>query len=275
MSDVGTRSLDEWSYISPTTPQPNIARIYDYLLGGKDNFGPDREVGDRIKKALPEVRIGVEQQRALLRRVVRHLVADVGLTRLVDIGSGLPTACNVHEVAQAINPKVRVAYVDIEPSVLAHARALLADNDETVVVEGDLRRPGTILDHPELTAHIDMGRPVGLLLCGILHHILDEEDPRGIMRQLCDRLAPGSHVFIHHLVTDGDPSVAQAQEAMRQGMGRGNFRSVEEVAELFCGLELVEPGLVHVPEWRPDPDTPSIADHAVLRLAVGGVARKP
>jgi S-adenosyl methyltransferase len=254
---------------------PNIARVYDYLLGGKDNYAADREVGDRIRTALPDVHLGVQQQRAVLQRVVAFLVREAGLRQLVDIGSGLPTARNVHEVAREVDPATRTVYVDNEPIVLAHARALLADNPETIVIDGDLREPEAILGHPRLRAHLDLGRPVGLLLCGILHHLLDEEDPPGIMRRLCAPLASGSHVFVHHLVTDGDPAVAEAQEALRRSLGRGQFRTVDQVAELFAGLELVPPGLVPVPAWRPAEDTPRVTANPVLRLAVAGVARKP
>jgi hypothetical protein len=259
-------------------PQPNIARIYDYLLGGKDNYGPDREVGSRIEQAMPAVHLGVRQQRAVLRRVVRHLVGEVGLRQLIDIGSGLPTADNVHQIAQQIEPASRVVYVDNDPVVLSHARALLADRRETVVAVGDLRDPAAILAEPVLREHIDFDQPVGLLLCGILHYVLDEEQPALIVKQLVEALPSGSYVFIHHLITPEDSSDAgtvAAEAALRQGVGRGQFRSRAEVAAFLDGLELVEPGVVTVTEWRPDGDTPSAVDNPVLRLAVVGVARKP
>jgi hypothetical protein len=255
--------------------KPNIARLYDYLLGGKDNFAADRALGDQIKQALPEIYIGVQAQRAVLRRAVRHLVAEAGIRQLVDVGSGLPTAGNVHEVAQAIDPEVRVAYVDNDPIVLSHARALLASNDATVAVEGDLHRPESIIEHPTVRSFIDFGAPVGLLLCGILHHMGDDEDPWAIVARLVDAVPAGSYLFVHHLLETGDPDAAQAQAALRQGLGRGQFRPLAEVERLFTGLDLVEPGVVHVPDWRPDPDTPSMATHPVLRLAAAGVARKP
>jgi hypothetical protein len=255
--------------------RPNIARVYDYLLGGKDNFDADRELGDKIKKALPRVRLGVEQQRAVLRRVVRHLVGEAGIRQIIDIGSGLPTAGNVHETANEVAPGTRVVYVDNDPVVLAHARALMAKNKTTVAIGGDLRRPAEVLDDPELKQLIDLDQPVGLLLCGILHYILDDEDPAGITAAYRAALPSGSYVFIHHLVTDGDPSVATAQAELQQGIGRGQFRSTEQVESFFEGLELVEPGVVTVAEWRPDPDTPSVADNPVLRLAVAGLGRKP
>jgi O-methyltransferase involved in polyketide biosynthesis len=259
-------------------PQPNIARIYDYLLGGKDNYASDREVGDRIQQALPAVHLGVQQQRAVLRRAVRYLVGEAGLRQLVDIGSGLPTADNVHQIAQRLEPSTQVVYVDNDPVVLAHARALLADSKGTVVAVGDLRVPSAILAEPTLRAHIDFEQPVGLLLCGILHYVLDDEEPLRIVRQLIDALPSGSYVFIHHLISpddSADASTVAAEAALRQGVGRGQFRTLPEVAAFLEGLELVEPGVVTVTEWRPDEETLSLVGNPVLRLAAVGVARKP
>ncbi|WP_198035299.1 SAM-dependent methyltransferase [Streptacidiphilus rugosus] len=259
------------------SPPPNIARVYDYLLGGKDNYEADRTLGERIAIALPQVHLGVQQQRAVLRRVVDHLVREAGLRQLIDIGSGLPTAENVHQVAQRIAPDTQVVYVDNDPSVLAHARALLADDKRTVVTDGDLRHPAELLADPALRAHIDFDRPVGLLLCGILHYVLDDEDPYGIVRALVEALPSGSYVFVHHLTTAGpevDADTAEAEAALRQGVGRGQFRTHEQVAAFLDSLDLLEPGVVTVPEWRPDADTPSPDDHPVLRLAAVGVGRK-
>jgi len=255
--------------------RPNIARVYDYLLGGKDNFEADRELGDKMKIALPQVRLGVEQQRAVLRRAVRHLVGEAGIRQIIDIGSGLPTAGNVHEVADEVSPGTRVVYVDNDPVVLAHARALMANNKTTIAIGGDVRQPAEILSDPELTGLIDLDKPVGLLLCGILHHILDDEEPAGITAAYRAALPSGSYVFIHHLVANGDPSVAPAQAELQQGTGRGQFRPIEQIEQFFEGLELVSPGVVSVAEWRPEPDTPSAVDNPVLRLAVAGLGRKP
>jgi SAM-dependent methyltransferase len=255
--------------------RPNIARVYDYLLGGKDNFEADRELGDKIKEAMPGVRLGVEQQRAVLRRVVRHLVGEAGIRQIVDIGSGLPTAGNVHETAREVDPATRVVYVDHDPVVLAHARALMADNKTTIAIGGDARHPADILDNPELRSLVDLDRPVGLLLCGILHHILDDEDPHGIVAAYRAALPTGSYVFIHHLAAVDDPAVAAAQAELQRGTGRGQFRTQEQIAEFFKGLDMVDPGLVPVTEWRPDPDTPGVDTNPVLRLAVAGLGRKP
>ena len=262
-----------WSVTVADVNRPAMARVYDYLLGGKDNFAADRVVGDRIKQALPEIRIGVEAQRAVLRRAVRFLTAEAGIRQFVDIGAGLPTSGNVHEVAQAIHPESRVVYVDHDPIVLAHARALLTRDDRTMVIDGDLLRPAEIFADPALSSHLDLSQPVGLLLCGILHHVTDDEDPARLVARLCEALPSGSYVFIHHLAEGDDPNGVRAEAALQDGLGRGRFRSVAEIRRIFGGLELVEPGLVRVPEWRPDLGGPSGEDHPVLRLAVAGLGR--
>jgi hypothetical protein len=265
----------EFSAYGVDPSRPNVARVYDYLLGGKDNFAADRVLGDQIIASLPTVQTGVVAQRAVLRRVVRFLVAEAGIDQLIDIGSGLPTADNVHEIAQRVDPLTRVVYVDNDPVVLAHARALLCDDLTTIAVDADLRRPESILGHPGVARHLDWDRPVGLLLCGIMHHVLDEEQPGQLTEALCRALPPGSYVFIHHLLDSEDPASAGLQAEMRKGLGRSQFRTWDQIRSLFCGLELIEPGLVVVPDWRPDAGTPSAQDNPVLRLAAVGVARKP
>jgi len=254
---------------------PHISRVYDYLLGGKDNYAVDRAVAERIIATEPTIQIGVSAQRAVLGRVVRFLVAEAGLRQLIDIGSGLPTAENVHQIAQRIAPECRVVYVDNDPVVLSHARALLADDVATVVVAGDLREPKALLDNPEIHAHLNCGQPIGLLLCGILHHILDSENPRGLTESLIAALPSHSYVFIHHLLDSGDPATAKVQEVMQAGMARGQFRTREQILAMFGDLEFVPPGLVIVPEWRPDLGTPRAEHHPVLAMACVGVARKP
>jgi len=255
--------------------QPHISRIYDYLLGGKDNYAVDRAVGDRIIATVPTIQMGVRAQRALLGRVVRCLVGEAGLRQLIDIGSGLPTADNVHQIAQRVAPDCKVAYVDNDPVVLTHARALLADDVATIVVAGDVREPKAIMDNPAIRSHFDWDQPIGLLLCGILHYILDSERPSELTESLCAALPSGSYVFIHHLLDSGDPVVAELQEAMRSGMETISFRTKDQIMSFFGGLGLVPPGLVLVPEWRPEADTLTADAHPVLKLACAGVARKP
>ncbi len=269
MADHESRSGD----FDPS--RPSIARVYDYWLGGKDNYAADRILGDQIVESLPTLQVGIRAQRALLGRVVRYLVAEAGIRQLIDIGSGLPTAENVHQIAQGIDPAVRVVYVDNDPVVLAHARALLASSQATAVIEGDLRQPSGILEHPVVRDHLDWQQPIGLLLCGILHHIRDDERPARLLETLYRALPSGSYVFIHHLLDSGDPAIAGVQGALQEGLGRGQFRSWAQVADLFSGLQMVPPGLTLVPDWRPDDHEPTAADYPVLRLACAGVARKP
>jgi len=255
--------------------RPHAARVYDYLLGGKNNFAADREVGDRIIASLPEVQVGVQAQRAVLGRVVRYLVGEAGVTQLLDIGSGLPTSDNVHEIAQRTAPGTRVVYVDNDPVVLAHARAILSDETSVFAERGDLLDPASIMSNPAIRGHLDWDKPVGLLLCGIVHYLLDEENPGRLVAELVDALPSGSYVFIHHLLDTGDPAAATLQEQMLKGLGRVRFRTLGQVRALFGDLRLVEPGLVPIPEWRPDPGTPIRADYGViLSMACAGVARK-
>ena len=253
--------------------RPHVARVYDYLLGGKDNFAADRTVGDRMLASIPAVQLGVRAQRDVLGRVVRYLVGDVGLRQLLDIGSGLPTADNVHEIAQRIDPATRVVYLDNDPIVLSHAEALLADDGSAFVVEGDLRDPAGILSHPDVRRHLDWEQPIGLLMCGILHYVLDEEHPGDVVATLYRALPPGSYVFIHHLLATEDPAAAVLQEQMRTGDRAGPVPDHGSGQGFVRGLELVEPGLVLVPDWRPEP--PAVRDHPVLEMACVGVGRKP
>jgi hypothetical protein len=252
--------------------RPHVARVYDYLLGGKDNFAADRAIGDKMLVSVPAVQLGVRAQRDVLGRVVRYLVGEVGLRQLLDIGSGLPTADNVHEIAQRIDPATRVVYLDNDPIVLSHAEALLADDKATFVVDGDLRDPAGIVANPDVRKYLDWEQPIGLLMCGVLHYVLDDEQPAEVVATLYDALPSGSYVFIHHLLSTEDPAAAVLQEQMRSGLGRAQFRTLDEVRLLFDGLELVEPGLVPVPDWRPQP--PTIRDHPVLEMACAGVGRK-
>jgi hypothetical protein len=261
--------------VSIDASRPNIARVYDYLLGGKNNFAADRAVGDQIIKSLPASQVGVRAQRQVLARVVRFLVGEAGITQLLDVGSGLPTADNVHQIAQRVSPATRVVYLDNDPVVLTHAHALLADDRQTFAAAGDLADPASIVENPEVREYLDWDQPIGLLLCGILHYMLDSNQPVQLMAALVDALPAGSYVFIHHLLHTSDPASASLEAAIQRGLGQAQFRTRQEILDLFVGLDLVEPGLVLVPQWRPDPDTPSAESHRVLTLACAGVARKP
>jgi len=225
------------------------ARIYDYLLGGKDNYAVDREAAERALVAAPMLRTVAWENRKFLGRVVHFLVAEAGIRQFIDIGTGLPAQGNVHEVAQAVGPSTRVVYVDNDPIVLVHANALLAKDDSTTVIQADVRRPEQILNHPELRKLIDFDEPVAVLLIAVLHFVTPEENPSGIVSYLRDAVIPGSYLAISHITADEHPeAVAHAIQAL----GKGTPRSRLEIERLFAGFDLVEPGLVYVQEWRPE-----------------------
>jgi hypothetical protein len=237
--------------IGPDPGRPNIARIYDSWLGGKDNFAADREIATRVSEVQPLVVAGVRANRAFLRRAVAYL-AEQGIAQFLDLGSGLPTGDNVHQVAGRVNPDVRTVYVDDDPIVLVHARALLVDSPRTIVVEGDVRNPDKILADPDVRAHLDFTEPVAVVMCAILHFI--EQDPAGIVRAFADALVPGSALVVSHVVDDGDGSVSAATRkgAAVYSETTAPFvpRSREQVRTWFDGFTLVPPGLVDADLWR-------------------------
>ncbi|MGW2700520.1 SAM-dependent methyltransferase [Streptomyces sp. NPDC001340] len=252
------------------TSRPHPARIYDYLLGGKDNYEVDRRAGDELAAAAPEVRIGLQANRAFLRRAVRYVVSS-GVRQILDIGTGLPTSPNVHEIAHEVAPDVRVACVDNDPIVAAHANALLSSSGATSVVLADVRDPQAIVNHPEVRRAIDFGRPVALLLVAVLHFLTDAEKPAQTVAALRDALPAGSFLVLSHATGDfADRSAAQA--VYNKATATLNLRSRAEVEGFFDGFELVEPGLTQVPFWRPDtPPPPRSAEIGFY----GGVACKP
>jgi hypothetical protein len=253
---------------------PSTARIYDYLLGGKDNYPADRAAAAEIAKVLPNVRTAFQWNRAFLGRAVRYLATQQGIRQFIDIGAGLPTVSNVHEVAQEAAPGARVVYVDNDPVVLAHGRHLLHGVGGTTILEHDLRRPEDILADPDLRALIDFEKPVAILLVAILHFIPDSDDPAAVIRKLMEPFPPGSYLVVSHGTADAVPGVNDAAAVYRQSTSSAHARSREHVERLINGLDLVEPGIVWLPEWRPDPGTeppPNPADSYVYAL----VARKP
>jgi SAM-dependent methyltransferase len=257
------------------TSVPQSARVYDYLLGGKDNFPADRALGDKIIELVPTIRTQVRAQRAFLRRTVHYLTAEAGIRQFLDIGTGIPTAGNVHDVAQAIAPESRVVYVDNDPVVLAHSRALLQRSPEgqLAFILADLRDPEAILADPILARTLDLTRPVGLVLIGITHHLRDNDDPRRIVATLVDALAPGSYLVLSQVTLDFDPETMRTVAAVvEQDAVPYVVRSYADTEPFFAGLELVEPGLVPIAAWRPDPG-PRQDPRSVS--AYGGVARKP
>ena len=257
------------------TSIPQSARVYDYWLGGKDHFPADRALGDAIAEALPTIRTQVRAQRAFLRRAVRYLADDAGIRQYLDIGTGIPSAGNVHEVAQEIAPASRVLYVDNDPIVLAHARALITSSDQGQVafIQADLRQPETILGDPALARTLDLAQPVGLVLVGVLHHLRDDDDPRRVVATLVGALAPGSYLVLSQSTPDFDPGAMAALAAASEQGGIANApRSLADTEPFFAGLELVEPGLVPMAAWRPDPGAEQDPRSV---YAYGGVARKP
>lgn len=254
--------------------KPSIARVYDYVLGGRDNFEIDRKAAEGFVSKLPEAPLIARDNRNFIRRGVRYLVAEAGITHIIDIGSGLPTAGNVHEIAHEVDPAVRVVYVDNDPVVLAHGRALLADNDTTTVITADLRDPDSIFGDPTVAEFVDLPQPFAVLTAGILHHLSDEEDPAGIVEAIKQRLTPGSYLLITNFVDSGEPRAKQLEEGfLRGGLGTGRFRTMAEMTPYFDGLELVEPGFVMANDWRPDLHTP--VGSPVHDLYAGGIGRKP
>lgn len=261
----------DWAALGIDPEVPSIARVYDAFLGGTDNFPSDRRVVEGIAAAVPEMRTVATLNRAVLGRGVRFLVQR-GVEQFLDLGSGLPTAENTHEVARAVNPGVRVVYVDKDPLVAAHSGALIGD-DLTAMVTADLRSPGTVMAAPAVRRLIDFDSPVAVLLVGILHHLHDEEDPRGVVEAYLSAVPSGSYLFISHFCDSG-PEARQAEQKFLSLLGTGRFRTETEIATFFNGLELVEPGLVPTPLWHPD--GPVAASLRVGdRLIWAGIARKP
>jgi hypothetical protein len=259
------------------TSRPHPARVYDYLIGGKNNFAADRETAAKVLLKSPHARIAPRENRAFLGRAVRFLAADVGLRQFLDIGSGLPVTGNVHEVAQSVEPSCRIVYTDNDPLVLVHARTLLASAPEgrTAYLPGDIRDPGAILAAPATRDLLDFSQPVGLLLLGILHLLADADKPADIVATLVGALPSGSYVVASHLTTEHDRErTAAGQAVMRDaGMTMQKRDSGVFAGLAFNGLDLVPPGVVLVSEWRPEGGLPRPAPSEVN--IYGGVARKP
>jgi hypothetical protein len=251
---------------------PNIARVYDYWLGGKDNFEADRKVGDLILQSDPGVAFSVRANRAFHTRAVRYLVEEAGIRQFLDIGTGIPAADNTHEVAQAIAPDSRIVYVDNDPVVLNHAKALLTSTPEgaCAYLDADLRDPGSIL--AEAADTLDFSQPVAVMLIAILHWLPDEADPARIVTELVDAVPAGSYLALSHMAKDVNARVrADTGARVSQFMKPPTFRDREVISRYFDGLDLVDPGVVLVSEWRPDSDLEASSPAYLW----GGVASKP
>lgn len=258
------------------TRTPSVARVYDFMLGGTDNYEVDRQACEGLENMMPGSYAMTRNNRRYLERVVHYLAAECGIRQFIDNGSGLPTQNNVHQVARKAASGIKVVYVDVDPVVLAHGRvkSLVAEDESTAFIEADACDVGHILSHPDTQRLINFEEPVGALYVSFLHCIPDDRDPGGVVRQIVDRLAPGSYLAISHLTSD-DAQVRDRVTALGLnafGGHWGRVRTREEVAGFFEGLELVPPGLVKVNQWHPDgreePDSPDWFEY-------GGVARKP
>ena len=249
------------------------ARMYDYFLGGKDNFPVDREAAELALKSVPEARVGARANRAFLGRAVRHLV-EAGFTQFLDLGTGIPGPGNTGEVARAVNPETRIVYVDNDPSVAAHSRALLAGADPalTAVVLADIRDPRSILDDETVRTVLDFEKPIAVLMVAVLHFIKDDEDPAGIVKAFLDAVPAGSRLAVTHITNDFEPErVTRGARAYDRATAPIVLRSYAEISELLDGLDLVEPGLVHGPAWRPDGPIPPDSDQV---WGYGGIGVK-
>jgi S-adenosyl methyltransferase len=271
-----------YSMISSVDPSvPNAARIYDYLLGGKDNFAADRAAAEQLLRVAPDAATTVRENRRFLQRAVRYLAEEGGIRQFLDIGTGMPTQGNVHEIAQSVSPDARVCYVDYDPVVVNHALALLATNENVAAIHGDFLRPLDIFGNPELRKFIDFNEPVAILLVAILHFIDDSKSPYQLVDQFKSAMSSDSYLVISHVTDDSIPDDVSrdAQQLYKNSSAPITPRSLDEVIRFFDGLDLVEPGVVDASEWRPDlpsgelPLVPgSSPSHT---LGYGGVGRKP
>lgn len=253
---------------------PNVARMWDYYLGGKDNYSADREAAERALEAVPQLRLAAQAHRAFLTRVVTYL-AEAGIDQFIDVGSGLPTQGNVHEIAQSARPGAHVVYVDYDPVVCAHGRALMADSDTVGVVQADARRPAEIVDNPEVRSLIDFDRPVAVLLVAIMHFVTDEENPRGIIERFRDAIVPGSFLALTHgtadSMADRPPQATRSLvETYSTSTASLTSRTKDEVLALFDGFDLVDPGLTWLVSWGADQPV----ENPERSLTYAGVGRK-
>ncbi|MET7878249.1 SAM-dependent methyltransferase [Micromonospora profundi] len=262
----------DWAPDTIDIERPSVARMYDYYLGGSHNFAADRAAAQAMVAAVPEAPLMAQANRAFLRRAVSYL-AEAGVRQFLDIGSGIPTVGNVHEIAQRIDPLSRVVYVDVDPVAVAHSREILAGNDLAVVVQEDLRHPERILDHPDVRRLLDLSQPVAVMVVAVLHFIPDTDRPAELLRTLRDALAPGSYLVLSQASDDGrsDDERAEAERVYQRTDNPLSVRSRAELTALFDGFELVDPGVVWVPQWRPD--TPESAEDAERAVFMGGVGR--
>jgi hypothetical protein len=279
MTQGGESQADAAPSARIDTTTPSVARCYDAMLGGKDNYAVDREVVAEVLRRAPSMYTVTRDNRNWLVRVVRYLADTVGIEQFLDLGSGLPTAENTHQVVQRINRDAKVVYVDNDPMVLVHGRALLEDSERVHFVGADLTRPDELLADPTIAKYLNFDEPIALLQLATLHHVADAENPRAIMRRYVDALCPGSYVALSHFHNPGgDGELSRLADDLQQlaleNVGSGRFRGLDEITRLFDGLELLDPGLVVVRDWWPEGPQPTPLEPA-QHLLLGGLARKP
>lgn len=277
VGDVSWRSgvsRPSWAPDEIDLERPSAARVYDYYLGGSHNFAADREMAQRAMAMWPELPQIMQANRAFLRRAVRFLVAN-GVRQFIDVGSGIPTVGNVHEVAQDTDPTAHVVYVDIDPVAVTHSRHILAGNERTAVVQADLRAPRDVLGHPEVERLIDFTTPVALLLVAVLHFVPDDDHPGEVVAAYRDALPSGSYLVVSHASHEGRPEQASThQELYDRTPTPMTMRSREEIAAMFDGLDMVEPGVVWLPLWRADP-LDHVSRNPERTTGFAGVGRRP
>ncbi|ONI91868.1 hypothetical protein ALI22I_07075 [Saccharothrix sp. ALI-22-I] len=254
------------------TSKPSGARVYDYLLGGGHNFDADRVAGGRVISVLPQARKIAASNRAFMRRAVRFMIGQ-GVTRFLDLGSGIPTVGNVHEIARHVDPSARVVYVDFEEVAVAHSLLMLRDDPLSDVVQADLTEPDRVLGAEPVRRLLDDGEPVGLLMVAVHHFVPDAKDPAGLVARYAERMPPGSLVAISHLTGDHDPEeMEQVRQTMANSPSPMYFRPYDEVMALFASLDVVEPGVVDAPSWHPEDGLHDL-ELATVRGVYAGVGR--
>lgn len=267
---------EKWITEDIDLQKPNIARIYDYLLGGYHNFEIDRETAEGVLKVYPYMKPAAIAVRAYLRRAVQFLT-EQGIDQFLDIGSGLPTAGNVHELAQEVHPAARIVYVDNDAVAVKHSRAMLQNNEKTEAIKGDVARPGEILEHPVVKGLLDFKRPLAILMHAVLHFVLDDEEAYAVVNAYSDSLVSGSYLSISHLSHDHLPEDIEKRikEFYKERQINTRERKFDQIKRFFENFEMIEPGLVRNPLWRPEGPNDFLVDNPERVISWAGVGRKP
>jgi len=267
------KQLPDWAPDTVDMDRPSSARVYDYLLGGACNFEHDREFADKLLETLPEAARAARNNRAFLRRAVRFCVAQ-GVRQFLDLGSGIPTVGNVHEIAQQADPECRVVYVDNEPIAVAHSELMLEHNDRAGAVLADLSDPDAVLGAEPVRRLIDFDRPVAVLMVSVLHFVPDSADPAGKVARYVDAMAPGSYLVLSHAAMFEQSQIDEMWRLINERSTPGSRRTREEIMAFMAGTEVVDPGLVWTSQWQPDPRLDAV-DRPEMSLALCAVGRKP